>query len=52
MLVTGGAQAFTLDDPDFEAIGSPLGMGSLLDSRTEPGENVLALKVTYWIPVR
>jgi hypothetical protein len=36
----------------FEAIGSPVGMGSLLESRTEPGENVLALKVTYWIPVR
>jgi hypothetical protein len=84
VLVTDGAQSFTLDNPDFnvlsyrsnvvlrwewqpgstlylvwqqnrsaaEAIGDPVGMGSLLDARTEPGENVLALKVTYWLPVR
>ncbi len=32
--------------------GEHVGPGSLWDARLAPGENFLALKVSYWIPVR
>ena len=35
----------------FAPDGSPLQAGSLFDAVTSPGQNIIAIKVNYWIPV-
>jgi hypothetical protein len=31
--------------------GTPVGAGSLMDAFSSPGDNVLSVKLTYWLPV-
>ncbi len=36
---------------DFLDDGTPVGLGSMLDAFSSPGDNVLSVKLTYWLPV-
>ena len=37
---------------DFDSSGEPIGLGSLGETFGAPGDNFLAIKVSYWIGLR